>query len=64
MTQFNVRSDDNNQIVIKHDDISDIYGQEGHIKTYVHSNKIYSRLAETKILSTDADNVSVIIEKQ
>ncbi len=62
MTQFNIRGDDTNQIVVKHNNILDIYGQEGHIKSYVQNNNLYSRLAETKIISTDTDNVSVVIE--
>jgi hypothetical protein len=63
MSRFNVRADDANQFTIKHDEILNILGESGHMKSYVQNNNLYSRLAETKIISTNIDNVDVIVEQ-
>ena len=63
MSRFNVRADDSNQFIIKHNEILDILGENGHMVSYIQNNKLYSRLAETKIISTNIDNVDVIVEQ-
>ena len=63
MSQFNTLANDSNQITTKHNNVLGILGQAGHITSYVNNNNIVSRLEETRVMSTDLDNVNIIIEQ-
>jgi hypothetical protein len=61
MSQFNVRADDTNKFIIKNNENLDIVGKSGHIRSYIENNKLFSRLAETDIISTNIDNVDIVV---